>query len=76
MEFSRHEYWSGLQFPSPEDLPDPGVKPRFPALQADSSPAEPPGKSSVESYDLTVRKEMGVFPQWLCGGGAMYHALY
>ena len=34
--FSRQEYWSGLPFPSPEDLPDPGIEPWFPALQADS----------------------------------------
>ena len=38
MEFSRQEYWSGLPFPSPEDLPNPGIKPRSPALQADSLP--------------------------------------
>ena len=44
MEFSRQEYWSGLPFPSPEDLPNPGVEPRSPALQADSLPAEPQGK--------------------------------
>ena len=37
------EYWSGLPFPSPGDLPDPGIEPRSPALQADSLPAEPPG---------------------------------
>ena len=36
MGFSRQEYWSGLPFPSSEDLPDPGIKPRSPALQADS----------------------------------------
>ena len=36
MEFSRKEYWSGLPFPSPEDLPHPGIKPRSPALQVDS----------------------------------------
>ena len=42
--FSRQEYWSGLPFPSPGDLPDPGIKPRSPALQADSLPAEPQGK--------------------------------
>ena len=36
MGFSRHEYWSGLPFPSPGDLPDPGIKSRSPALQADS----------------------------------------
>ena len=36
MEFSRHEYWSGLPIPFPGDLPSPGIEPRFPALQADS----------------------------------------
>ena len=40
MEFSRQEYWSGLPFPSPGDLPDPGIKPRSPVLQADSLPTE------------------------------------
>ena len=38
MEFSRQEDWSGLPFPSPADLPDPGIKPRSPALRADSLP--------------------------------------
>ena len=42
--FSRQEYWSGLPFPSLGDLPDPGIKPGSPALQADSLPSEPPGK--------------------------------
>ena len=42
MEFSRQEYWTGLPFPSPGDLPDPGIKPRCPAFQADPSPSEPP----------------------------------
>ena len=40
MEFSRQEYWSGQRFPSPEDLPDPGIKPRSSALQTDSLPSE------------------------------------
>ena len=40
MGFSRKEYWSGLPFPSPEDLPDPGIEPRSPALQADYLPTE------------------------------------
>ena len=40
MEFSRQEYWRGLSFPSPGDLRNPGIKPRSPALQADSLPAE------------------------------------
>ena len=44
MGFSRKEYWSGLPCPPPGDLPNPGVEPRSPALQADSLPAEPPGK--------------------------------
>ena len=44
MEFSRQEYWSGLPFPSPGDLPAPGIEPRSPALQADALPSEPPGK--------------------------------
>ena len=44
MEFSKPEYWSGNPFPSPGDLPNPGIKPRSPALQAESLPAEPQGK--------------------------------
>ena len=41
MEFSRQEYWSGLPFPSPGDLPEPGIKSGSPILQADSLPSEP-----------------------------------
>ena len=44
MEFSRPEYWSGELFPFPGDLPNSGIEPRYPALQADSLPSEPPGK--------------------------------
>ena len=44
MELSRQEYWSRLPFPSPGDLPHPGIEPRPPALQADTLPSEPPGK--------------------------------
>ena len=44
MAFSRQEYWSGLPFPYSGDLPNPGIEPGFPALQADSLPSEPPGK--------------------------------
>ena len=47
MGFSWQEYWSGLLFPSPEDLPDPGIKPRTPAFQADSLLSEQPGKYIV-----------------------------
>ena len=61
MEFSRPEYWNGQPFPSPGDLPDPGSEPRSPALQADSLPAEPPGKSKntgMGSLSLLLR----IFP--------------
>ena len=44
MGFSRQECWSGLPFPSPGDLPHPGIEPRSPALQADALTSEPPGK--------------------------------
>ena len=47
MEFSRPEYWSGYPFPSSGDLPNPGIKHRSPTLQADSLPAEPPGKPTI-----------------------------
>ena len=40
MRFSKQEYWSGLPFPSPGDLPDPGIEPESPELQADSLPTE------------------------------------
>ena len=57
LEFSRQEYWSGLPFPSPEDLPDPGIEPGAPVLQVDSLPSEPLGKppgkeDSVSSVHL------------------------
>ena len=48
MRFSRQEYWSGLPFPSPGDLPDPGIKPGSPALEADALTSEPPGKPHTE----------------------------
>ena len=44
MRFSRQEYWSGLPFPSPGDLPNPGIEPGTPAVQADALTSEPPGK--------------------------------
>ena len=43
MEFSRQVYWSGLPFLSPGDLPNPGIEPRSPTLQADALLSEPPG---------------------------------
>ena len=44
MGFSRQEYWKGVPFPSPGDLPNPGIEPESPTLQADALPSEPPGK--------------------------------
>ena len=52
VEFPRQEYWSGLPFPSPGDLPDPGIQPGPLALQADSLPSEPPGKPIYLLYLL------------------------
>ena len=49
MEFSRQEYWSGLPYPSPEDLPDPGIEHGSPALWADALPSEPPGKPKCQA---------------------------
>ena len=45
MGFSSREYWSGLPFPSPGDLPDRGMEPRSPTLQANALPSEPPGNT-------------------------------
>ena len=47
MGFSRQEYWSGLPFGSPGDLPDPGIEARSSALEADALPSEPPGKTNA-----------------------------
>ena len=52
MGFSRQEYWSGLPLPSPGDLPDPGIEPRSPALQADALTSAPPGNPWI-SYRYT-----------------------
>ena len=46
MGFSGQEYWSGLPFPSPGDLPDPGIEPRSPALQVDTLTSESPGDTN------------------------------
>ena len=50
MEFSRHEYWSGLLFPSPGNPPNPGMKPRSPALQADFLPTELPNPFTLKRF--------------------------
>ena len=62
MGFSRQECWSGLPFPSLGDLPDPGIQPRSPALQADALPSEPPGKPLVNRTPILFRHLAAVYP--------------
>ena len=52
MGFSGQEYWSGLPFPSPGDLPNPGIEPGSPALQADSLPSESQGSHHGSNFPL------------------------
>ena len=52
MGFSRQVCWSGLPFPSPGEVPEPGIEPRSPALQADALPSEPPEKPKNNQTDL------------------------
>ena len=62
MEFSRQEYWSGLPFPSPGDLPDPGIELRSAALKADSSPSQSPGNPILYySPFILVLKSFQIF---------------
>ena len=62
MGFSRQEYWSGLPFPSPGDLPDPGIKPRSPTLEADALTSEPPGKlHSAAKIRKNIWHSLGLF---------------
>ena len=68
MEFSRPEYWSGLPFPSPEDLPNPGIEPKCPSLQVDSLPAEPQGKPKWRLSRVDYREMRGVLGLYkICG---------
>ena len=60
MGFSRQEYWSGLTFLSPGDLPNPGIEPRSPTLQADTLTSEPPG-SSKTALVIPKRDHMVLF---------------
>ena len=56
MGFSRQEYWSGLPFPSPGDLPIPGIEPMSPELQADALTSEPSGKPLMNTLRVTKSK--------------------
>ena len=57
MEFSRQEYWSGLPFPSPGDLPNPGMELGSPALYADYLPSKPPGKPDIPKHQAQLLKK-------------------
>ena len=66
MGFPQQEYWSGLPFPSPGDIPNPGMEPASPALQADSLLSEPPGKSQyVYTEPHNLRDEV-LCTEYLC----------
>ena len=80
MGFSRQEYWSGLPFPSPGDLSDPGIEPRFPALEADALTSEPPGKplgilgsgsqnksAPCSKWERNLGTPEGVLQMYVCG---------
>ena len=70
MRFFRQGYWSGLPFPSPKDLPNPGIEPRSPELQADSLPTELQGKCllncKVQKDDCEGKKKVKVLVAKLC----------
>ena len=64
----RQEYWSGMPFPSPGHLPNPGIEPRSPTLQADSLPTEPPGKPKSERESCSFMSDSlrphGLYSPW------------
>ena len=64
MGFSRQEYWSGLPFPSPGDLPDPGIEPGSPALQADALPSEPPGNIVIKPQIWLTQITLFLLEAW------------
>ena len=59
VEFSRQEYWSGKPFSSPGNLTDPGIEPKSPELQTESSPSEPPGKPLVWGKQWQLTEDHG-----------------
>ena len=75
VEFSRQEYWSGLPFPSPGDLPNPGTEPRSLTLQADALPSEPPGNPKRSARCVGQESNPGqLLGRQLCS--PLYHQHY
>ena len=73
MGFPRQEYWNGLPFPSPGDLPDPGIEPGSPALEAGTLTSEPPGKPTEKPMNSMKRqKDRTVKDQLPRSVGAQY----
>ena len=66
MGFSRQEYWSGSSFPSPGDLPNPGIEPGSPALQTDALPSEPLGKQGKIWQNIKIQQS------WYVGFTRLY----
>ena len=63
---SRQEYWSELPFPPPGDLPDPGIEPQAPALQADSLPWEPPGVKESHILSSVIQRLREIMFVYTC----------
>ena len=76
--FSRQEYWSGLPFPSPGELPNPGIKPGSPALQADALTSETPGKPPyymIIYFWFVICSHLKMLSVWLNFNMSMYNFL-
>ena len=82
MGFSRKEYWSGLPFPSPGDLPNPGIEPGSPALQVDALTTEVPGKPYICVYGLKLNIQRmkimasGPITSWKIDGETVSHFIF
>ena len=76
MGFSRQEYWSRLPFPPPRDLPNPGIKLRSPALQADALTPEPPGKPIFMNIDVDIA--IAIYPKspWASKKSPSYFSIF
>ena len=73
--FSRQECWRGVPFPSPGDLPDPGIKPGSPALEADALTSEPPGEFSIPTDLVGMTIQRALFRNLFFSWFGLLHAL-